>query len=145
MSALEFTSEELAAGMYRLMLANAQAVGDEGVPDQPWDGLSFEEQAPWLTLANKAPTLLESLEHATFDVVAFKLFSLIQDPSLAEDALVERYGQMHKLYHLMWEAIARFVHAAIDSEDGSLSDAFDVFSNWFKRKADAVPRILTTT
>lgn len=142
MAATEFTPEELAQSAHALMLRNAAHVGDENTPALEWDALGFNEQAPWRLLAQRAPALLDSLEGATFDVVAFKLFHTIQPPEVPEEQAAETYQQMHKLYQLMWESIARFLHAAFDSEDGDLGEASNVFHDWFKRKADSIPRIL---
>lgn len=143
MATTEFTPEELAEALHNLMLANAQAVGDENAPKGTWETLGYEDQLPWRTIAHKAPHLMENLEGLTFDVVAFNMFQLIRPEGVTEEQAMERFGHMHVLYRLMWESLARFLHAAFDSEDGDLGDAFDVFRDWFKRKADAIPRILT--
>lgn len=142
MATREVTDEELAEATYNLMRANAAHVGDQQAPAAEWANLPIEEQLPWRLIAKKAPPMMEDWEGATFDVVAFNLFRLIQPPELEEGQAAEKYGQMHVLYHLMWQAMARFLHAVLDSEEGGVQDAFDVFHDWFKRKADAVPRVL---
>jgi len=129
----EGSTVELARALYELGQRNALHAAAPGATAELWDGLAYAEQAPWLVLANRGPDRLEHCEGMRFEEVARALFLLARPPEEQEAAGLA-YDRMPAEYHLLWESIARMLHAYMDSEDGSAAEAADIFHHWYVRK-----------
>jgi len=142
-------TQELAQSLYSLVARIGQKQQQdaenlaEPIPVPDWAGLAWDKQAPWLTLASRAPKRMESLEGRPLVEVAFEMFKLTCNYEEAEQAQQVWDQFMPANLKLMWQAVTRHIFTIMDCDElSSPGESEQMWYDWFIARADQQPRIL---
>jgi hypothetical protein len=128
---VELSVAETAQSLHRL---NDQLCGRE---PEPWEGLAYEHQLPWLALASRGPAKMQGMEGARLRDVAAQLWKLACAPEDADGAEQVFYQTPDDGFRLRWEAIARHLHTLIDCDElSSPEESERMWLDWYSKKAN---------